>query len=500
MTSEAVAFPMIGHWPKAEYRTEALTAYQGNPFIEALPPRQTALEWASRIKSEVAYDASYVGLPTVDRIDFVSLLRNVLFPLDWHLDFAAALHRLIREGYLARNPMDRGFLPQIAAYGSPNASPPGSRSTLFGTPGSYGLIGQSGVGKSKVIRSILRYFPQVIAHTDYNGQPFSWKQLTWLHIDCPPDASLANFGIKVLEQADLALGTNYLTSFVGTRSKERLQISMAKVAALQGLGVLVIDQVNVLNNVDIGVRRRFLDFVAEFNNHLGVPVVLVGNDDGRKVLTEDFGTALRYTGVGATDVPTLSIDDFELILSELWSYRILRQAGELTSEITRLFHDLCGANPDLCCKLYQLSTRRALSLGEESLSCELVKHVYGEYFSLIKLALAAIAQGRPSGPVRFNAAMTSPEFAAAISRGFQQPSISGVWTTGSTITPTARLIDESRLPSSSDGIPSRELPKTKIIKPSQCALVNVVRDGRAKGLGAYESLKAAGLVYRWPSS
>src|SRR5258708_11817503 len=73
---------------------------------------------------------------------------------------------------------------------------------------------------------------------------------------------------------------------------------MARVAAMHGVGVLVIDEINRLSGSSSGGAASMLSFFVQLTNSLGIPVVLVGTYKARFVLSGEFHQIRRGTGQG----------------------------------------------------------------------------------------------------------------------------------------------------------------------------------------------------------
>jgi len=63
---------------------------------------------------------------------------------------------------------------------------------------------------------------------------------------------------------------------------------MARVAAIHGVGVLVIDEINRLSGSSSGGAASMLSFFVQLTNSLGIPVVLVGTYKPGSCSAESF--------------------------------------------------------------------------------------------------------------------------------------------------------------------------------------------------------------------
>src|SRR5690606_8545365 len=120
-------------------------------------------------------------------------------------------------GYLARNPLDKAFLERVRLLHELREDEKNAQkyiddrlNYLRSTADSLSIIGISGIGKTTAIERLLLMYPQVIKHSNYEGQMFNRTQITWLKIDCPYDGSLTTLCQSFFKAIDDLLGTRYL--------------------------------------------------------------------------------------------------------------------------------------------------------------------------------------------------------------------------------------------------------------------------------------------------
>lgn len=196
----------------AEYKEQVIPECSGNPFIEALPPILNAEEAAERLAFYPPYHPQERKLESHYRIHMVQRLFQIFQPLPVHLDLESRISRLLRQGYLARNPLKPQFLQHLKKSDEIIKGINGVLETneLFRTTASgFSIVGVSGMGKSTAVNQILRMYPQVIIHSRYKETKFSVYQLVWLKLDCPFDGSIKGLCIEFFNKVDNLLGTDY---------------------------------------------------------------------------------------------------------------------------------------------------------------------------------------------------------------------------------------------------------------------------------------------------
>jgi hypothetical protein len=210
----------------AEYKEQIISEYKGNPFIESLPEITSSNEIVSKLAYFPPYDKEERQLDSQYRTHLVGRLYDVFQPLMIHLDLESRISRVIRQGYIGRNILDKSFVSNH--YRS--------------TAGSFTLLGVSGMGKTTVVNRILTMYPQVIVHSKYK------------------DRELSRFGS-------------------GKLSVDNMLVAMSNIAKNISLGLLVIDEIQNLSKSKSGGADRMLNFFVTLVNTIGLPVLLLGTPE-----------------------------------------------------------------------------------------------------------------------------------------------------------------------------------------------------------------------------
>lgn len=94
----------------AQYKEQIISEYKGNPFIEALPEIISSEEVVSKLANFPPYNKEERQLDNQYRAHLVGRLYDVFQPLAIHLDLESRISRVIRQGYVARNVLDKSFV------------------------------------------------------------------------------------------------------------------------------------------------------------------------------------------------------------------------------------------------------------------------------------------------------------------------------------------------------------------------------------------------------
>jgi hypothetical protein len=91
------------------------------------------------------------------------------------LDLESRISRVIRQGYLPRNPVGREYVMSLKdGYRAVQNCDINANQQFRSTACGFTIIGVSGMGKSVSINRVLSMYPQVIVHSRYKGAGFSF--------------------------------------------------------------------------------------------------------------------------------------------------------------------------------------------------------------------------------------------------------------------------------------------------------------------------------------
>ncbi|SHK14839.1 AAA domain-containing protein [Geosporobacter subterraneus DSM 17957] len=396
--SKYIFIPNGGEAVEAEYKEQMLEEYKGNPFIEALPPIYSKDEVVDKLVVYPNYNSKERMLDSHLRVHMVQRLFQCFQPLQVHLDLESRISRVIRQGYLARNP----FRPEYAAglqdgyrmiqnLNLDLCSNKRFRTTAAG----FTIIGVSGMGKTTAVNRILATMPQIIVHSEYRGVKFSMCQLVWLKVDCPYDGSIKGLCMEFFSKVDSLLGTDYYKKHVtGRHTVDSMLSIMSQVARHTGLGMLVIDEIQHLKQAKSGGSEKMLNFFVTLVNTIGVPVVIIGTTKAMSVLQSEFRQARRGSGQGDMVWERLKKDsNWDLLMGALWDYQWTKKEVSFTPEISDVMYEESQGIIDIAVKLYAMAQIRAIYSGIEEVNPDLIRQVARENLKLVQPMLEALKSG-----------------------------------------------------------------------------------------------------------
>lgn len=496
----------------AAYQPSPIPSYRGNPLIETLAPLRTRDDISVLLQRKVAYDERDRTRPTPERLHLLLGATRFFQPLEHHLDLAETVDAMIREGYVRRNPAAKGYWPRARQkLRSVLTYAPDEEEEETPTSG-LTLIGISGIGKSRAIGRALQIHPQVIEYSRYDDHPFSFRQLVYLRLICPPDSSRVGLCKAFFREVDRRMNTHLyrIHADSGRATVDSILIAMGIVCLLLGIGVLVIDEVQNLREARATDAARMLSFFTALDNEIGVPVILIGTLRARAILSGGFTRARRAEGHGGRIWDRMQRDaSWVLFLETLWRYQYTLHPCALTDELIRVMYDESQGIADIAIKLYVLTQIRVMMRRSERITAAILRKTARERLPFVQPFLSALRTNdlfrlehdetfddlilpKPEDVIREAEQQLAQPGPAVESRRSAAPS---------STTPPAELGSAAEAPRAAaadqvDTGPHRgaSRARTKRGVPSQGGLLNELVERRAPGTTPYDALKAAGYV------
>ncbi|WP_176054449.1 ATP-binding protein [Paraburkholderia caribensis] len=216
------------------------------------------------------------------RVDFVEMLRVHFVPTPDAIQIAYALQKLIRAGYIERNPFlacNRARRRAIARIKLDELR----TAPWFPTFARAMVVsGITGLGKTLIVKRALELYPTTHIHgPSVEGGWEQQIQLVHLFVQMSGDTSRLGFLDNILQEIDSATRcTNYYDMYGGPKSRmstEKLMVKIGQILSQLYCGVLVIDEIQLRNFS--GDQDLVLLFFLRLLN-FGIPIVLIGNPNG----------------------------------------------------------------------------------------------------------------------------------------------------------------------------------------------------------------------------
>lgn len=380
---------------KASYSPTGFPQYDGNPLIECLPPILLEVDVVRLIGNHPEKPTpEELGLSPKIRGHGINRLRDVVIPLDIHLQLEDSFSQLIRYGYISRDP----FTAESIRHRQPTSATATS-SGFKSSANIMTLIGLSGMGKTTALDSIAKLYPQVVSHGKYKKRSFIQTQIVWLKIDCPHDGSLRGFCAAFFASLDNALGINKYSSLILRRNNVSVMLQqISQLCKSYFVGALIIDEMQHLNSSRGGQdREKLLNFFVTLSNEAGVPLVYVGTNAMLPLFSGVLRNARRAAGMGEITFDRFDRDDpfWEYLVTRLWEYDWTGTQTQLTDELMMQIFNLTQGNTDFLVKLLMLAQRHVIAEELDGINEEVLQHVYDNQMRMLHKPIEALRSGDP---------------------------------------------------------------------------------------------------------
>ena len=346
-----------------------------NPFISEIEKYLTTENLAARLAISPLDGLNIRALGMQERMDYLDRLQEEFFePTSSSLEIATRIFRLIRRGYLNRNPT----LPSVRKMTMEIAGFSGMELSALPWYSSYAkgmtIQGVTGVGKSYEIRRVLTLLPQVVEHGRVLDAGWGkMKQVVWLYVAMSHDGSLGGLLLQIIQELDHVIGTNYSqdTSLIKL-SNEKLAVRLGVILRNHGVGALFIDEIQSRNFEGKGLGRFAATFFLRLLN-FGIPVVLIGNPLGLSALYS-FSQDMRRIGSGGTVVMhPLEFESFDwgnCLAAGLWRQNLMPESSSISDLEGKMLFYYSGGIRDYASRIIIASQRLALDLGDRVITEE----------------------------------------------------------------------------------------------------------------------------------
>jgi hypothetical protein len=255
-----------------------------NPLTRHLRDWKTIEEVAEELRYDPLEGLDIAALSTMERLELLLASKCPLLPTSLSLSVAIAMISMHRHSLRARNPTiatNRRILSETMTEAQ-------SGTDFYKRPPAPGAClqivkGVQGTAKSVTVQHTLDRLigPQVIHHGEEPAALFcAATQLSWLFVGMSHDGSRSGLLGNILLAIDRVMGSTHAQDLPKLhRTVERLAGAVIALLHSYWLGILVIDEIQLLNLVDSPHAELMQLFLLNLINS-GIPVVLIGNPLG----------------------------------------------------------------------------------------------------------------------------------------------------------------------------------------------------------------------------
>jgi hypothetical protein len=397
----------------AKYITTGVNRFSGNPFIEALPKLEG--NKADLLTSLSHYPAPPTSttrrLGEVVRIMELSVINDIIIPFPEYQKASLALTTMMRETYVARNPLtavDRQRRHAIAARDD-RLFPANWKSSAKG----HLMMAHSGMGKTTFATAFLLRYPQVVTHVMYQGRPLRCEQVVYLVLRVPHDATLKSLCLRFFAEIDSLLGTNYVRQARSVRQIAPMVQLMHEVATAISLGSLIVDEVQNLKHARGGHAEIVLNLFSEIIERLGISLLVLATPAVQPVIEGSVRNGRKLTSYGETVMRPMKRNDpqWHDFCETYWDYTFVRNVGKLDKIVRDAWYDASAGNTAFAVLVFMLAQRNEIG-GREIVDAAAIERTAATDMAFLQPAIAALRSGNPDKLRAFDDLIFSPKYRA----------------------------------------------------------------------------------------
>lgn len=358
-------------------------------ILKLLPPMLTGAELHHALAVNPDYDPAIRQASAAERLVALNALYEVYYPFS----MSSTIYSKMYLSMIRSLQKKTGKL----AVQQRNSNHFGKGQSYFGicNSDSYTLTGASGVGKSTAIARALELCQ---GNSVITLQSPYCKILPVLVVQCPWDSSIKGLFLSILKAIDEALDTTYYPNAAKTRVTTDLLIGMVSNALLNGVGLLVVDEIqNVVNSRN---GTALIGSLIQLINSSGVSICMVGTPECIPFFEQDYKLARRSLGIHIGEIPFDA--DFAGFCATLYQYKYVSGDMILTDGIIQWLYDHSGGVTANVVSLIHDAMEIAILDGTETVTIETLNQAYSQRLGLlhshIDLARVKMAAKREATP------------------------------------------------------------------------------------------------------
>lgn len=382
----------------ATYRTTGVRRFDGNPFIEALPKMEKSkLEFLTQLEHSPPLPTATTRCSNeIVRAMELATLNDIVYPFPEYQRAGLALTTIMRETYVARNPLTTVDVQRRRALAAGDNGDIPLPSNWKSSAKGHLILSVSGMGKTTFVHAFLLRYPKVIQHTQYGAAHLRCHQIPYLALRVPHDGTLKSLCIQFFNEIDSRLGTNYSRQARGLRSIAPMVQLMNQVATAVSLGVLVVDEVQNLRSSNGLHAELMLNLFSEIIERVGISLLVLATPAVQRVIEGSVRNARKLVSAGQTVISPMSAKDpqWEDFCETYWQYTYVRQKGKLDKKVRDAWFRVSAGNTAFAALAFFLAQRNEIG-GREIVDVAAFDRVAAIDMAFLQPAITALRSRDP---------------------------------------------------------------------------------------------------------
>lgn len=399
-----------------EYIQHPNKKYRNNPFIAAMGYPLTVEQFNKKVSKPFESDIDLSNTPAelhgyyarteIDNLVDVYVVKDEAYRL------YDKIRRMIEAGYRYRNPAGpsiRRLLGEIddSKYDQLNSLNISELNALRSQLCTF-ICGLSGIGKTKMIRTILGLIDQVHDHGSYvdsEGEvhPIGQKQITHLYVEIHERQSQRDVLKNVLAELDLYTDEKDKEDYTDYNRNELITLIRKKMT-LHGVGLLIVDEAQNIekpstsDTLTASTEKPTMKFIEDIFNRIGVPLCFLGTHSMLKVFGDEATIARRVAVNGGLILGSCAVNKpfwIKLIKAMCQTQLLANQKTSLET-LTHHIHVKSAGIPAIATSLISVTLcyLTFLPAKDQDLSIEAINFIFDEQFQILKRVTNAIKTGK----------------------------------------------------------------------------------------------------------
>jgi len=247
---------------------------------------------------------------------------------------------------------------------------------ILGGSDCFTIIGTSGIGKSSAIsRAINLIAGNGIIEVD---SPYA-KVIPCVVVQCPFDSSVKGLLVEILRKIDEYLGSHYYENALKTRATTDMLIGSVSQAALNHIGLLVVDEIqNVVNSKN---GKSLVGMLTQLINNSGISICMVGTPESTVFFEQAMQLARRSLGLQYSKLEYNQY--FYDFCNIVFQYQYVKQETEITPAIIEWMYEHSAGVISLVISLMHDAQEIAILNHMEILNIETLNEAYRQRMTLL---------------------------------------------------------------------------------------------------------------------